>query len=153
MSPLDRRHFSPGHFTASGFVLSPDRASLLLIYHKKLELWLQPGGHFEPSDVGLEQAARREVGEETGVFELEVLEPLVDVDVHEIPQLGPEPPHLHHDLRVLFRALDVRLQPGDEVAQARWFPLSVLQGSPVVETDDSVRRVVRKLLEGGPGSL
>ena len=43
---LRRDAFSPGHFTASAFVLSPRRDQLLLILHKKLGLWLQPGGHY-----------------------------------------------------------------------------------------------------------
>ena len=57
----ERSHFAPGHFTASAFVLSPDRRELILIHHKKLGIWVQPGGHVETSDEDLLSAARREV--------------------------------------------------------------------------------------------
>src|SRR5436189_5409859 len=69
----ERSHFVPGHFTASAFVLSPDRRDLVLIHHKKLGIWVQPGGHVEPSDDDLLGAARREVLEEVGLAELESL--------------------------------------------------------------------------------
>ena len=67
--PFSRSRFDPGHFTVSAFVLAPDRSSLLMIFHAKLERWLQPGGHVEPSDTCLHTAARREVVEETGLTE------------------------------------------------------------------------------------
>ena len=46
-------HFYPGHITASGFVLSPERHHVLMIFHHKLQRWLQPGGHLEKSDTSL----------------------------------------------------------------------------------------------------
>ncbi|HAN31188.1 MAG TPA: hypothetical protein DCQ06_06275 [Myxococcales bacterium] len=57
--PTRRDYWDPGHFTASAFVVSPDRSSLLLIKHKKLGRWLQPGGHIEAEDTTVESAARR----------------------------------------------------------------------------------------------
>src|SRR5258705_4171245 len=65
-APMSRDHFVPGHLTASAFVLSPERAAVLLIFHKKLGIWVQPGGHIEAEDESLEAAARRELGEEVG---------------------------------------------------------------------------------------
>ena len=65
-----RTEYDPGHFTASGFVASPDRRCLLVIHHARLGKWLQPGGHIESDDETLEAAARREVAEETGISEL-----------------------------------------------------------------------------------
>src|SRR6476659_4087444 len=65
--PFSRAAFTPGPFTASAFVLSPDRRRLLVVFHRKLGRWLQPGGHIEPSDASIVDAARREVEEETGV--------------------------------------------------------------------------------------
>ena len=65
--PTDRDRFVPGHFTASGFVVSPDGSSLLLIHHRRLDRWLQPGGHIDPEDASPIAAAAREVTEETGV--------------------------------------------------------------------------------------
>ena len=65
-APLSRGHFTPGHLTASAFVVSPDD-ELLLIFHRKLGIWVQPGGHIEPGDESLLDAARREVAEEVGL--------------------------------------------------------------------------------------
>src|SRR5207248_2563727 len=56
--PFARDHFAPGHFTASGFVLSPDARALLLIRHRKLGRWLQPGGHVDAEDRDIEDAAQ-----------------------------------------------------------------------------------------------
>ena len=81
---LSREHFTPGHFTASAFVLSPDRKSVLLIFHGKLARWLQPGGHIDPEDPNVLQAAAREVEEETGLIGLKTIgSGLFDVDIHD----------------------------------------------------------------------
>jgi 8-oxo-dGTP pyrophosphatase MutT (NUDIX family) len=121
--PLSRFHFSPGHFTASGFVVSPDRSSLLLVHHVKLAKWLQPGGHIEGDDADLERAARREVEEETGVRDLEFLG-LLDIDIHLFPQRGRDPAHDHLDVRFGFRALSREAVAGDGTVEVGWFPLS-----------------------------
>src|SRR5690348_16350426 len=84
--PFARSAFTPGHFTASAFVLSPDRRRLLVVYHRKLERWLQPGGHTEPPDTSIVDAAWREVEEETGVRgTTPAASGVFDIDVHDIP--------------------------------------------------------------------
>jgi 8-oxo-dGTP pyrophosphatase MutT (NUDIX family) len=92
--PFSRHHATPGHFTASAFVLSPAGDALYLIHHKKLGRWLQPGGHIEPDDSDLLAAARREVLEEVGLAGAPLLDearPVFDVDVHGIPAHKGEP--------------------------------------------------------------
>lgn len=141
---LRRDHFTPGHFTASAFVLSPDEAEIALIFHPKLRRWLQPGGHLEPEDTDALAAARREVAEEIGLQDLTLLgEGLFDLDVHQIPANVCEPAHLHHDLRFLFRAPSRMLQ-GEHAA--RWVPLAEVSA---VESDASVMRAVSKILQRG----
>jgi len=146
--PFARHHFAPGHFTASAFVLSPDRGSVLLILHSKLKLWLQPGGHFESADTGVLEAARREVAEETSITGLSLGLPpgeLLDVDIHRIPANPSkgEPAHEHFDLRFLFVAPSLEYVAGSDAEAARWVVLAEVEDSG---TDDSVRRAIRKLL-------
>ena len=124
---LSRFHSDPGHFTASGFVVSPDRRSLLLVHHTKLEKWLQPGGHVEPGDTDLETAARREVVEETGLEELQALG-LLDLDVHRFPARGDGPAHDHLDVRFGFIAVSSEAAAGDGTNEVRWFPLDEVAG-------------------------
>jgi len=141
--PFRRDHFAPGHFTASAFILSPARDALLLVHHAKLGRWLQPGGHFEPSDADPLAAARREALEEVGLADLarEVEGPF-DVDVHAIPAFGAEPAHEHFDLRFLLRAAGEAHVRSEESRDSRWFPLGELEASGF---DASVLRAVRKL--------
>jgi 8-oxo-dGTP pyrophosphatase MutT (NUDIX family) len=143
LDPFSRSSFQPGHFTASAFVVSPDAGSLLLIHHKKLGRWLQPGGHVEPDDDDVIAAARRELREEVGLAHVALEHAgLFDLDVHAIPPLGSEPAHEHFDIRMLFRAHTDSVQAGSEVRAARFFPFGEIAS---VESDESVLRAVRKL--------
>ena len=149
--PFSRRLFNPGHFTASAFVLDPQREKLVFIHHSKLHRWLQPGGHIDPGDADVLAAARREVREETGLRDLQVLgEGLLDVDVHSIPareargDRPAEPPHEHFDLRFVFHSAKTRLRPASDALDARWVSFEEVK---TLESDDSVRRAVRKLRE------
>lgn len=104
-APLARDSFDPGHLTASGIVLSPDRTRVLLVRHRKLGRWLQPGGHLEPSDRTIIGAAEREVLEETGIAVRREPSPaIIGIDVHIIPATNREPAHRHFDLVFRFLA-------------------------------------------------
>jgi 8-oxo-dGTP pyrophosphatase MutT (NUDIX family) len=142
----ERAHFDPGHFTASAFVLSPDRRDVVLIHHKKLGIWVQPGGHVEPADLDLVAAARREVLEEVGLGELELIttgtSTLFDVDIHVIPARKADPMHEHFDVRFAFVAKTRDLVHSEEVGDLRWVPLSEIG---TMATDESVLRAARKL--------
>lgn len=144
-APFDRDSWAPGHFTASAFILSPDRDALLLLLHTKLGIWVQPGGHFEPQDESLQAAALREAREETGLVELEVLAPLFDVDIHTIPARKQDPAHQHLDLRLLLRARTTALEATEEMQRWVWTPLAEVERA---NTDESVMRVARRLLRG-----
>lgn len=103
-TPLDETA-DPTHVTASAIVLGAD-GRVLLHRHKRLGIWLQPGGHVDPGE-SCEQAVAREVLEETGLRG-HLDEALLHVDVHEGPR-----GHVHLDIRWL-----VRVPAGAEPAPA-----------------------------------
>jgi 8-oxo-dGTP pyrophosphatase MutT (NUDIX family) len=141
--PFSRHRFDPGHFTASGFVLSLDRRSLLMVHHKRLERWLQPGGHIDPTGERVVEASMREIEEETGIGALRLVAGgIFDLDVHPVPAKNEEPPHLHFDVRFLFHAGDDMIEADDEVHDAAWVRLDAVDE---VTTDRSVLRAVEKL--------
>ena len=123
--PFDRRN-PRAHLTGSAFVISADGGRVLLLHHRKLGRWLQPGGHADPGESSGEGVALREAREETGIEGL-ALHPRaprpLDVDVHEIPARGGEPAHQHLDLRYLVVAPDeAALFPSAREARVtRWF--------------------------------
>jgi 8-oxo-dGTP pyrophosphatase MutT (NUDIX family) len=92
-----------GHVTASAVVARPGGEAFLLVFHRKLNRWLQPGGHVEHEDASAFDAALREAREETGIrdFEAPLGGRILDVDVHEIPARKTEPAHHHFDVRFL----------------------------------------------------
>jgi 8-oxo-dGTP pyrophosphatase MutT (NUDIX family) len=142
-TPTSRRQFAPGHLTASAFVLSPEGDAVLLILHKKLGIWVQPGGHIEPADVSLEAAARREVAEEVGLpLAASAAATIFDLDIHAIPARKDEPEHQHFDVRFCFQATSRDFVASDEVAAANWADLSRIEQ---LTADESVLRATRKL--------
>ena len=117
-------HFEPGHITASGYVLSPDRQSVLMIMHTKIQRWLQPGGHLEKSDSSLLDAVRREVVEETGVQDTELLgDGIFDIDIHVIKERPGKPSHLHFDIRLLLQSKTSEFKITEEAREIRWVEL------------------------------
>ncbi len=142
-----REHFSPGHFTASAFILSPDADALLLIYHGKLKRWLQPGGHVDPDDLSILAAAEREIREEVGLSALPLLaDGVFDLDIHDIPALNSSPAHAHFDVRFAFRAPSLEFHAASDAEAGRWVRLSDIDEA---SSDSSVMRAVAKLRARG----
>ena len=123
--PFDRGN-PYAHLTGSAFVVSAAGDRVLLLHHRKLGRWLQPGGHADPGESSGETVALREAREETGLAGLS-LHPRAprpfDVDVHDIPTRGREAAHQHLDLRYLVVApAGAALAPSSrEAGLTRWF--------------------------------
>jgi 8-oxo-dGTP pyrophosphatase MutT (NUDIX family) len=99
--PFSRRHFEPGHVTASAFVVDPLSRRILLHHHRRLGRWLQMGGHVDEGE-DVVNAALREAREESSLADLRlVTDRPFDIDVHAIPAGKGEPGHLHFDVRFL----------------------------------------------------
>jgi 8-oxo-dGTP pyrophosphatase MutT (NUDIX family) len=133
---IHSRHTFPGHVTTSAFILDRAGQRVLLIHHRSLNRWLQPGGHYEPPD-DLPASALREAMEETGLPNL-VIDPWhwqsglpVDIDSHHIPARPArnEPEHWHHDIRYVVRAEEGAVLCPDlsEVHGAEWRGLADLE--------------------------
>lgn len=144
------------HYTATGFVLNKAGDRILFIFHKKLQIWLPPGGHIDDGELPHE-AVVREVFEETGV-RAEIVDPIGDLGLgvngpeiqiptplaifHEqIPAHGDKLAHLHYDFLYHMRALDENLVHAErEIEAAHWFTLDEImackstKGSKVICT-------------------
>jgi 8-oxo-dGTP pyrophosphatase MutT (NUDIX family) len=128
------------HFTASALVLDAARTRACLVLHRKLGLWLQPGGHVEENDSTLAAAALREVREETGLTGAVQGETPIHLDVHEIPERQDMPPHLHLDVRFLVVAAGVEdLVLSEESNDVRWWQLAEAKDAG----DESLSRLIR----------
>lgn len=148
---LTDRTTMPGHITTSAIVLSSDHKQVLLIEHISIGRWLQPGGHYEPSQY-FNQSAAREALEETGVADL-VLHPwhsggdipiaIDSQDVRGRPSHG-EKEHVHHDLQYLFVADPTKplIAQREEVHSAHW--------KPVIGLSDIAPKVARRLRSISP---
>ncbi len=134
-----------GHFTGSAFVVSGDGARVLLTHHRKLDRWLQLGGHAD-GDRDLGAVALREAQEESGLTGLRLDPELFDIDVHEIPARGDEPAHLHFDARFVVHAeLAEDFIVSDESHGLAWWPIADLLGDP--RFDASLQRMAKRFMD------
>jgi 8-oxo-dGTP pyrophosphatase MutT (NUDIX family) len=144
--PFSRAGFAPGHFTASCFILD-DEQMLLLHHHRRLDRWLQMGGHLDPGE-DPSAAALREGAEESGLEDLGLMiEGMFDLDVHEIPAARGEPAHSHFDVRYVARThspSSIRIDRGESNDLA-W--VSLARAADLMAGFESVR-VIRKIERG-----
>lgn len=131
-----------GHITGSAWVIDYARASALLTHHRKLNKWLQPGGHAD-GDPDILRVAMREALEESGLAEVRpVSDAIFDIDIHAIPARPGEPEHLHYDVRFLLDAdRNAPLAVSEESRSLAWTPLDrIAQLNP----EESIARMVAK---------
>jgi 8-oxo-dGTP pyrophosphatase MutT (NUDIX family) len=134
----------PGHFTGSAWVVSADGERALLMHHRKLGIWVQPGGHAD-GDGDLAAVALREAEEETGLTGLRVEGGVFDLDRHLIPPRGQDPAHFHYDVRFVVRAgAGEAFVVNEESHALAWRPVRDIAVDP--HADESVRRMAQKWL-------
>ncbi len=143
--PFDRR-IPEGHLTGSAIVVSASGGRVLLLHHRKLDRWLQPGGHADPGETSGEEVALRESFEETGLRGLDLHHSAprpLDVDVHDIPTREGEPAHEHLDLRYLVVASEPAvLSPQiEELHALRWV---AWDDTDALAPDPGLRRALGK---------
>lgn len=138
------RELMHGHVTGSAWVLNPGRTHTLMLHHRKLDRWFQPGGHAD-GDPDILQVVVKEVSEESGIDLKHVKllsDAIFDVDIHTIYPSQYDGRHEHFDIRFLIE-IDDRLEiPGNnESHQVGWIPLSQVSHFNNMR---SLHRMVRK---------
>jgi len=137
-----KRSFPKGHITGSAWVVNGDGSEILLTHHRKLDRWLQLGGHADgESDVLA--VAIKEAEEESGLSGFTHIGPgIFDIDIHPIPARKNEPEHLHYDVRYVLRANGCTdYTVSDESHDLRWVRPDEVK---TLTTEESMARMVRK---------
>ncbi len=140
-----QRSLITGHMTASSFIVDQDFSHTLLTHHKKLNKWLQPGGHAD-GDENILNVAKKEGFEETGLNSLKLFKPeFFDIDIHTIPEHKGIPEHFHYDIRFLFVAdIHEKFVVSDESHELEWIRLNQLDD--ISNNNRSILRMKEKVL-------
>lgn len=133
-----------GHFTASSWLVDATGTRALLTHHRKLDRWLQLGGHAD-GDRDLANVALREAEEESGLTDLQVVPELFDLDRHWIPGRGDVPGHWHYDARYVVRTTGSEdFVVSEESLDLAWRDIYAIAEDPA--SDESMRRMAVKWL-------
>lgn len=132
-----------GHFTGGVWLVSADGARILMTHHRKLQRWLQLGGHAD-GDTDMAQVALKEAEEESGLTDLRVeAEQIFDLDRHWIPERKDVPGHWHYDVRYVVRAEGSEaFVVSEESLDLAWREIAPMAQDP----DESMSRMARKWL-------
>lgn len=126
----------PGHITASALVVDEEFTQTLLTLHPKVGRWLQLGGHIEPADASVRDAAQREVIEESGLAPLGLSRVPIHLDTHPVPCGGQQA--RHWDVQYLAMCRSEEPVISSESLDLAWFPLDRLPQ----DLDASVRALI-----------
>lgn len=138
------RRLTIGHVTGSAWITDPDRTRVLLMHHRKLDRWFQPGGHAD-GNPDVRAVAFREATEETGLAVTLAQETIFDVDIHRIPANAREAAHDHYDVRFWFTADPaVPLAVNPEAKALAWVPLAEVGR---YNAEESMARMVARTLQ------
>lgn len=137
----------PGHITSSAWIVSRESGAVLLTHHRKLDRWLQLGGHAD-GETDVLASALREAEEESGLRDFLAIPrtgacEILDLDVHDIPARAPEPLHQHYDIRFLFEVSEAQVirHQENESKQVCWFSGNGIEAR---FDEESLLRMARK---------
>lgn len=132
-----------GHITGSSWLVNRNKTKTLLTHHRKLNKWLQLGGHADGSPDVLDVAIR-EAQEESGIEEIKPLySTIFDIDVHLIPDRTTkgEPEHYHYDIRYLLYTDNENFQISKESINLKWICIKEIDD---FSTPPSLDRMIKK---------
>jgi len=133
-----------GHVTGSAWVLNPARTHTLMMHHRKIGLWLQPGGHAD-GNPDIQQVVLKETSEESGIPLPKISlvdEDIFDVDIHTVYPSEHDDRHEHFDVRFLVEIDDHLEIPGNsESHQIGWIALDEVSH---FNNALSLRRMIQK---------
>ena len=143
------RSCAPGHLTASTLLLDHGGARVLLTLHPRVGRWIQLGGHCEPGDTTLAEAALREAVEESGIDGLHLEPEPLHLDVHPITcSLGVTTRHF--DVRFVARAPEGAVERiSAESDDLRWWPVDRLPSD--TDTIPDLVQLARTRMSTRPG--
>ena len=143
VDPFTRERLA-GHFTGSAWLVSADGQRALLTHHRKLQRWLQLGGHAD-GDHDLTAVALREAEEESGLPGLALASAeIFDLDRHWIPERKDVPGHWHYDVRyVVVAGSNEAFVVSEESLELAWRPVAEIAS----EEDESMRRMANRWLQ------
>ncbi len=99
------RSLEVGHITASAWLINKDNTKALLMHHRKLNIWVQLGGHCDGNTDAL-AVAIKEAQEESGIANIQQMKAgIFDIDIHLIPENKKEKAHYHYDIRFLLQVI------------------------------------------------
>jgi 8-oxo-dGTP pyrophosphatase MutT (NUDIX family) len=130
----------PGHVTGSAWILDTSGSHTLLTHHRKLNMWIQLGGHSDGDPDSL-NVALREANEESGLEVVALDDEVFDLDVHLIPARKSDPAHYHYDVRFLLQAKSDGFTVSEESLDLRWLSADEL---PALTQEASMLRMLEK---------
>ena len=138
---FERSHLA-GHVTGSVWLLDKRAERVLLTHHRKLDRWMQLGGHAD-GNPNLQEVALKEAQEESGINDIWLVDTeILDVDIHQIPEHSGVPAHLHYDVRFAIQTNHPEaLRVSHESKELAWVTLDELEHFNV---DESLLRMRRK---------
>ena len=136
------RSLLEGHITCGAWILDGSGKKTLLTHHRKLERWMQLGGHAD-GDYDVHRVAAKEAHEESGISTLELVsKEIFDIDIHQIPARGDVPKHFHYDARFLFRTTDnEKYEVSNESIDLAWVNIDEIDE---FSSEESILRMVKK---------